>query len=282
MKLVFVHGRAQAGKDSDLLRREWLAGMSAGMAAAGFETPDPLDVRFPFYGDRLDELVSRLKTGAVDVLHRGVAAESVAFDPLAAAVVRQMARRAGIDEQDAMADLTVVERGPERWEWVQALLRRVERKAPWVADLAVGKFTTDVRAYLSNAFIQGQINAIVLPALEGEPAVVVSHSLGTVVAYTLLATHPELEVPLFVTAGSPLGLAYIQRHLPIPLHMPCGQWLNLTDEEDLVALHSALTVETFVDGIENYTDVDNGDDPHSIARYLSDARVGQRLAMALS
>jgi hypothetical protein len=71
--------------------------------------------------------------------------------------------------------------------------------------------------------------------------------------------------------------------MPTPLRFPPGvdHWLNVTDQRDFVALEAALDRKTFLDGIENILDVDNGDDPHSIERYLADTTVARRLARAL-
>jgi hypothetical protein len=283
MNLVFIHGRAQGGKSPEALHRQWLPGLKSGLAAAGYSLRelDKITIKFPFYGDRLDELVRRLQSRAGHMLERATGVYDVELDPFVEAFVRQMAQRANIDAAEALMDLETLDRGAERWQWVQALVRLIEQRAPWVAELAIGKFATDVKTYLSNAFVQAQINDIVLPALQGGPCVVVAHSLGSVVAYVILASHPEIEARLLVTAGSPLGMEHIKSHLPIPLRIPAASWLNLTDEADFVALYAKLSAETFIDGIENLTDIDNGDDPHSIVGYLSDPRVAKRLATAL-
>ena len=66
----------------------------------------------------------------------------------------------------------------------------------------------------------------------------VSHSLGTVVAFDLL-DDPELRqrTRLWVTAGSPLGLEAVQRNLLSKgTHDPGLQWLSCYDVNDVVAL----------------------------------------------
>lgn len=57
MKLVLVHGRAQGGKDPEKLQKDWMAALGKGMAKAGVALPDGVEATFPFYGDKLDEMV---------------------------------------------------------------------------------------------------------------------------------------------------------------------------------------------------------------------------------
>lgn len=286
MKLVFIHGRAQAGRSAAEIRDQWLPGLRQGLANAGVAIDPFPTLEVPFYGDELERLTEASDTYAASVVTRG-APPTDTVDPLTAAMVLQMAKRAGIEPTEVYdeEDLSVVERGPDRWEWVRALARKLEEKLPWVRDLVIGKVTKDVKAYLDFPHIQDAVHDIVVPAIGDEPCVIVSHSLGTVVAYWVLAKLcPNADVRLLLTAGSPLGLNAIKDRLPHPLGIPATvrRWLNLTDEKDIVALHASLDGTTFVGGIENLTDIDNGDEPHAIERYLADRRVGQAIYEGLT
>jgi pimeloyl-ACP methyl ester carboxylesterase len=154
-------------------------------------------------------------------------------------------------------------------------------------EFSIGRFTADVRAYLDRPHIRKAVHDIVAPAITAGPCVVVAHSLGTIVAYRLLV---ELiaapSVKLLITAGSPLGIATIKDKLPPRgqvLRFPPGveHWLNVADQRDYVALEASLDRKTFLDGVENILDIDNGDEPHSIERYLADITVARRIARAL-
>jgi hypothetical protein len=83
----------------------------------------------------------------------------------------------------------------------------------------------------------------VLDAVAG-PVVVVSHSLGTVVAYDVLSEQEfaQKDVPLFVTLGSPLGYTEIQDVVIRPLRIPAPVrlWTNFADPLDLVTLDATL------------------------------------------
>ncbi|MEV5958824.1 alpha/beta hydrolase [Streptomyces sp. NPDC051987] len=77
----------------------------------------------------------------------------------------------------------------------------------------------------------------------GVPTIVLAHSLGTVVALEALHTH-DVEVPLFVTLGSPLGMRAVvgRRVRPQPLRVPeaVGRWLNFWDKDDFIAVRPRL------------------------------------------
>ncbi|MDX1628963.1 MAG: hypothetical protein R3345_09715, partial [Fulvivirga sp.] len=60
MKLVFVHGRAQQGKDPNKLQQQWEQAFDEGLENVGLERPSGLKIGFPFYGDELDQLINQL------------------------------------------------------------------------------------------------------------------------------------------------------------------------------------------------------------------------------
>ncbi len=285
MKIVLIHGRAQGGRSSQQILEQWVPGLKAGMHAAGLTLDPSIPIVAPFYGDVLDSMSEQAIRFRPEVVTRGTPPPGD-VDEVTAAMIEQMAIRAGLDIDQVLDEenVSVVERGPERWGWVQALARRLEAKYPWLARTVIGKVTSDVKSYIDFPHIQDAIHAIVVPALEDGPTVIVSHSLGTVIAYWSLVEHvPNADVPLLITAGSPLGLNTIKKRLPQPLRIPHGvqRWLNVTDQEDIVALHARLDQDTFIPGIENVDDVENGDDPHAIERYLSDPRVARAIHAAL-
>jgi len=285
MKIVLIHGRAQGGRSSQQILEQWVPGLKAGMHAAGLMLDPSIPIVAPFYGDVLDSMSEQAIRFRPEVVTRGTP-PSGDVDEVTAAMIKQMAIRAGLDIDQVLdgENVSVVERGPERWGWVQALARRLEAKYPWLARTVIGKVTSDVKSYIDFPHIQDAVHDIVVPALRDGPTVIVSHSLGTVIAYWSLVEHvPNADVPLLITAGSPLGLNTIKKRLPQPLRIPHGvqRWLNVTDQEDIVALHPRLDQDTFIPGIENVDDVENGEDPHAIERYLSDPRVSRAIHAAL-
>ncbi|NEE39284.1 hypothetical protein G3M53_79540, partial [Streptomyces sp. SID7982] len=86
--------------------------------------------------------------------------------------------------------------------------------------------------------LDARIRERVLSGLDpSRPLIVVSHSLGTVVAYEALHSYGG-RVPLWITLGSPLamGALVLQRLVPRPPRTPPGveSWLNFWDRDDIV------------------------------------------------
>lgn len=293
-QLVFVHGRSQQRKDSIALKKEWIDAWKAGLARSGLELPIAEDaIRFPYYGDTLDQMSRGLSADeAARIVVRG---EDLDRDEEAfmREYLREVQEKAGVADAEVAAavDPLVRERGPLNWGWVQGILSVLDRNVPGASGASVALFTNDVYQYLSNARIGGTLDAGVRSAFApGVETVVVSHSLGTVVAYNVLraqGAEGELKVPLFVTLGSPLGVTVVKRRVqPRPIGHPrcAAHWFNAMDERDVVALYPLDTENFDVDpAVENKTDVDNPtSNRHGISGYLGDPVVARRIHEALT
>ena len=108
------------------------------------------------------------------------------------------------------------------------------------------RLVPDAEAYFFDERKRARIQERMRTALTAVPgpAVVVSHSLGTVIAYDVLR-EPALanrEIPLLVTMGSPLGYSEIQDRVRQPLQVPApvGRWTNAADPGDVVAFDNTL------------------------------------------
>jgi pimeloyl-ACP methyl ester carboxylesterase len=291
MDLVLIHGRAQEGRKTEAILKQWLEGLRESFQIAGLAFPSFGEIRLPYYGDKLAELTYNQPATTASIAHKGLQ-PGESFDPFVAEFVKQMARRDGLTEQQVMdvltaEGLTVVQKGPKEWAWVHALARHLEAKHPWLRDRVLEHIVADVEAYVERPDVRDAVHTIVQPAIGSGPCVVIAHSLGTVVAYWILAKNlrERTSVPLLITAGSPLGLTSIKTAIvPPPRNFPdgVGKWVNFTDKRDIVALSETLDAQTFLDNIDNITDLHNGDDPHSITRYLADPRVAKSIHSALA
>lgn len=284
MRLVFIHGMRQEGKDPEQLRASWETALSGAWSALGLPPPR-YELEMPFYGDELEKLTNAVRGGAANVVARG--GGGVAFTPLEEEMIRGMAEKAQVADQEVRRELgaEVVARGPANWEWVQALARLLEKKAPPLSGVVL-RYVSQVDAYLTRDHIRAAVDAIVKPALNKGPTVVVAHSLGTIVSYALLRNMNNApNVPLYVTLGSPLGIQTVQSYLkPPPLGRPgnVNFWLNGVDERDYVALVSRLDQEGFAGEVLNYTEIHNRqEDAHFIEDYLADKVIAQRIHAAL-
>lgn len=287
MKLVFIHGRDQQGKDSGALQQVWEEALYVGLERAGLQKPTHMTIAFPFYGDELDRLVKEVDTPLVkDVTTKGGALDNHEAT-FRGQLLTDLAQNAGVSDADisAAGNVSVQEKGPLNWEWVQAILRALDRSP--MGDLALDRFTRDVYVYLTYEAVSKKVDRIVTELLDGQPCVVVAHSLGTIVAYRVLsALAGKVDVRGFMTLGSPLGLSTVRKHLTPPLGMPAGvvNWFNAFDQRDVVALQPLdATTWNIMPLIENYNEINNFTaNRHGISGYLDDVEVARWIASKLA
>lgn len=215
-KLIFIHGRNQQGKDPGELRRHWLDSLRSGFEGVGLEMPiSEDDVLFPFFGDALYELTSDADEEspedadavlgdeqAADGAPSGTHEETAQFGRevlnelldgagvLAEAIDAELDRKVG-DEHETPAAPTSKGGGMLTWEWVQTGLTILDRFVPGASGASVAYATSDVAQYLKEESIRTEIDSVVADAFAqcdpDDTLVVVAHSLGSVIAYHLLA-----------------------------------------------------------------------------------------------
>jgi hypothetical protein len=291
-QLILVHGRSQQRLDSIALKKEWVEAWQAGLAKCGLALPiAETDIHFPYYGDTLDQMSAGLSAeDAARVVVRGEK-----MDREGEAFLREwlleMQSKTGINDNEVAAalDSEVREKGPLNWGWVQGILEVLDQKVPGASSFSVALATKDVYDYLTNPTIRRKMDDGVRAAFAAsKEAVVVSHSLGTVVAYNVLISSVEgsvLDVPLFVTLGSPLAVKAVKKKVRPIAHPQCAKhWFNAMDDRDVVALYPLDAGHFDVDpAIENKTDVDNPTpNRHGIKGYLGDPVVARRIYEALT
>jgi hypothetical protein len=290
-QLVFIHGRAQEHKDAGVLKAEWISTWDKGLRKSGLQMViAERDIRFPYYGDTLFDLVGNVADDRVaEIIVRGPA--STEEQEFMHSVLDQARKKAGISDAqvESSAGAEITERGPLNWPWVRAIVQAIDHHLPGGSGAAIALTTHDVYQYVRNPGVRDVIDTGVRKAITaGVPTVVVSHSLGTVVAYHLLRRDGDAlgwKVPLFVTLGSPLAIAAIKRLLRPIKFPPCaGKWYNAMDPLDIVALNPLDAGNFDVDpAIENKTDVKNEtENHHGIIGYLNDKDVARRIWDALA
>lgn len=144
-------------------------------------------------------------------------------------------------------------------------------------------FVKDTAAYFFDPAQKKAMQERLIAALDqhaDRPVVLVAHSQGTIIAYDVLRklngrtpSGRKLDIPLFITIGSPLGIDEVQRKLTQPLEVPSGvkSWANFADLLDPVALDKGLAGEFRGDVTIRDTVVRNPvfGNPHSAVGYLS-------------
>lgn len=167
-------------------------------------------------------------------------------------------------------------------------MRAIDRKFGAAAGiLALGELR-QVRRYLLDAELKASVdqrveNAMLSAETDLPARIIIGHSLGSVVALEFARQHPECELALLLTLGSPLSLRMVQSRLPTAVgSIPTGvtSWVNVRSPRDPVAVGGDLA--PYWPGVLD-RNVDNGRrDPHSVTAYLSARETGQAVVTALT
>ena len=156
----------------------------------------------------------------------------------------------------------------------------------WLTRKLTAAFLRDVRDFFYDEQRRAEMMRSVIERIDagGGPFVVIGHSQGSMIAYAALMQlakeRPELEVPLFVTIGSPLGIKEVQdevrrltaqKRLAVPRCV--GSWLNVADPLDPVAFDKWLKNDFRATGGVRVVDdlewnADSPRHPHSGSGYL--------------
>ena len=284
-RLLLVHGRDQQGQDPAVLKAQWVEALGLGARTAKLKIPGDLQFAFPYYGDTLDRFTREAEIPLTsDISSRGPATdEFLAFQAEFAEAIRT---REGVtdEEVDREYGQNARPRGPLNWEWVQATLRAIDKHGGGFGQRALEAFTRDVFLYCTRPGIRDAIDQIVASMLTEEPTVVVGHSLGSLVAYSvMLRDTRRLQIPEFITVGSPLGVRSVRDQFRPLRYPPVDGWYNAYDPRDVVALYPLDAANFPVrPAIENNGTVKNQTpNRHGIAGYLNDANVAKKTLAVL-
>jgi hypothetical protein len=283
--MVFLHGRGQEFKNPAELERKWRAGLAAGLIKAGQPPLADVPVAFPFYANLLYQITAQVAQDPIEL-------EMLPAGPNEAGPLHpDLPEDVGKLERELLANMADAAGAPAGGEEAFRLDRLLSWSAArdtltWVArhtrvdQAIIVENLRDVAVYLTRA--RDQVLDLVKNAIPPDvPIVLVSHSLGTVVARDLLDDAGLLERTAFwVTAGSPLGLDAVQKNLLTKgPHNPGVDWLTAYDVHDIVALGHPLR-PTWGDPLRDI-EVNNADSPHSIERYLNHPEVAGPIGAAV-
>lgn len=279
--LVFLHGRSQQGHAPEALRDAWTDGLNQGLDRLGYAAIDAADVFFPYYGDRLAEVLRTQETLGADA-PEAIAPASDSARELYGRLLDRAARQAGMPDAEAPQP-------DEGLGLTGGIVRLTRRPLDWLAQhsgldrLVIASAFRDVALYLDEQRIRDDVLACVretVPATGG--IVLVAHSLGTVVAMDLLTA--RTDVTDLVTVGSPLGMDTVyDRLLTGGPHCPqrVSSWANAWAPADAVAIGCPLRDQWT--GVTGEFSVDNPRDAaHDIDKYLAHPEVAGAIAERLA
>jgi hypothetical protein len=333
-KIVMIHGRGQAsdertGANADMLlayedgkKRPFLAGLAKGLVLASRPPVSESDVIFPFYGNifaqRIAEFESRGGTAPQLELAPPSTRDEIARAPvepqvedlskLQAELLNDMAIHLNYDANTELAHAGRQEEIDAndllRIPYLTGALQFLSRKTGVAGDI-IRHHLADVAYYIG----QDDMREVVLNVIRdkirentaaGDDLIIIGHSLGSVVAYDLLAatdddTLSKLNVKLLVTAGCPLGLEVVKSRVlgkvpgqppRVPSILPAepGAWVNAYDVLDVVALIHPLKpeFEPAKDGQLVDQQTHNPSGPHAIVDYLADPDVAAPISRAMT
>jgi hypothetical protein len=290
-------------------RAEWIEALAEGARKAGHSAAaDRLcdgtlaEVVFAYYGDLFLRPQAQGAAGAeLDADEAGLLVEFLAevieqhrddpdVDP--DALDRAMARlrppgqaQGALDpvRQSINAATTLLDAGPWRavGQWAAGRLL--------VGDLAqVARYLARGEANPDGRTLDERIRAVVAEAFGPGPAVVLAHSLGTVVSFEALHHHRG-DVTLWVTLGSPLAMraVVLPKLRPAPPATPptVRRWLNYWDRDDIITARPILESDLLPNASGVRPDSDRLDSDglwvHSAVKYLAKADVAGPVIEAL-
>ena len=150
----------------------------------------------------------------------------------------------------------------------------------WITRKLTRAFARDVNDYLFVEERRRLMRQSLIDRLEsgGGPFVVIAHSQGSMIAYDVLSSMKDADVPLFVTIGSPLGIQEVQDRLKVftrqkRLAVPqcVKRWVNVYDDKDPITVDERLANDFVPKNTIEDIQVVNKDSPthpHSGSGYL--------------
>lgn len=277
MNVLMIHGIGQENSTKDELLQKWVESLHSSQPGL----LGGASVEMAYYGTTLADWANGKIKNAVDMGGESTAVDFGDADELKflSAVMEELASDQGIEEAQIEAaidtarnDVVLMDNFIARR--LVGLLRVVEKISPAKGSLLV-RIIKQGYTYLSSPGAAKAVDSIVLPLLQRSPQVLITHSLGTVIAFKLLremeAKGTKVQIPLLITMGSPLGLDAFKAKLGAPRRKPAfvSQWINFYDPSDFVALGKPLNEYNFASNIDNDDTVDNKTlNAHGIVGYL--------------
>lgn len=296
MRLLFIHGIKQESFTEQKLLDKWCDILTDnGFDSAKLAAAAP---QMAFYGDLLHQLSSSeaaaqpMSASVGELSGAGQSELEFIHDGL-----KEIADEQGFtrEEIDAAAQRAAVELNPavaaipmstHLGRFAVGVLRLLDEIAAPLRDISLSTLK-QAYAYLNKPGVRPAIDDRVRPRIGSGDLVIVSHSLGTVIAFHLLRElankGASVKVPLLMTMGSPLGGEAVKKYVDLPHKVPANvtRWENYFDRGDPVALGKKLSKQ-FTAGIVDFNKIDNQtENAHSIEGYLNQPSIQASLANAL-
>jgi hypothetical protein len=284
--VVFIHGRGSGETTYDTKRSDtWLEGLNVGRAVLGLP---PLESTIaciaPEYGQLLEEF--KLAVGNIHKLPSDVRSELGENSEVAvtSGVLRRVISQTNLYGTPNRACLHCVHRAGIVAKAKHSLADFVHNEA--IHRLGINTRMADVVQWLADTAVRQRIRSHVVEQIRRagiRPAVMIGHSLGSLVMLDALAYEPDLKPDLLVTCGSPIALATIRERMDEKLaefvYDPGTSWVNAFDPADIVT-GGKWVKRSISDGVQNWH-VYNRSKSHAIDRYLEHPPVVQAISATI-
>lgn len=275
-KIILVHGINNEGKSEQQIIWEWIGALGKKLTPAQFEKLMEKEIFAPYYGDVLEGMSNENSQDAIKAVAQGDVQSVNEETEFYSNFFKQSLNISNNEIEVELADQSpVVAQAAYHNRNVIAVMRVAERLFPKKVEKLL-KILPQAYTYLKNPNASAVVDSIVKPHVKDHSALIVSHSLGTIVTYKALRECPSPNLFKFMTLGSPLGIEAVKESVRPPFVKPdaASIWLNGSDKDDFVGAGKKLSSC----GYEHLTDenfgIDNGkDNPHSISKYLNSSWV---------
>jgi hypothetical protein len=287
MRILFVHGRSQGGKNPQALKQTWINTLKAGFKANNSTLPGNIGIDFPFYGDELDKFTAQAALPTPDDVVLKGSGPNKEFEQFMQAALADIKTARNISDEQILkfaGPTDAQARDIQNWGWVRGIAKFIDDYLTDTSDFTIAAFLQDVYLYVNSPKVTAGINKIVTDMLTEDPTIIIGHSLGTVVGYKIILENiNKINLVKYITVGSPLGIRAISSKLGVAENPARLGWFNAFDKRDIVALHP-LDHDHFPaePAIDNYSEVDNDtDNRHGIIGYLNNSSVAKEVAAAI-
>jgi len=288
--IVGVHGIAQQYKSEVGMAREWHDSLLGGLRLAAREQ-----------GRNVSHLEGRATFAMAfygDVFRRRVKGEDPApvlqvedlNDEERGTLVLLWEAVAAVDPE-VPSPIVASKSGPQSTAAAQRALLALCRSryfGPAAARCLPGRLRQASR-YFAELDVRLAARRAVEREVSVDTTLLIGHSLGSVVAYEALCAHPEWNIRVFITLGSPLGIPSVVYDRLWPEPSLTGRaawpgsvktWFNVADQRDPAALVKDLNGR-FGDGAVTDLLIDNGPTAHDVVPYLTAVETGRAVLAAL-
>lgn len=273
MKVLMIHGIGQERSTQKELLEMWIESLHA--VAPGLLTG--AETRMAYYGTTLADWTTGNATVAMGASQTDVNIDDEDEVAFLRTALEEAASEQNLTEADIVAagqtGHDAVPMDSTSGRFLVGLVRALEKISPLKGSVLL-RVLKQAHTYLSSPGASNAVDNIIRPYLQKSPQVLITHSLGTVIAFKLLREmqerETEIDIPLLITMGSPLGLEVFKQKLGPPRMKPdcVKRWMNFYDPSDFVTLGKALQKE-FAAGIEDDDTVNNfTSNTHGIVGYL--------------